>query len=183
MTALKSIAPREAADLVRKGAVLIDIREDNERAREQIPGTVHRALSSIEKSGTLGAAAGAAHHKTLIFHCRTGMRTQANAEALADAASCEAYILEGGLEAWKTAGLPVKFDRTQPIEIMRQVQIAAGSLVLLGVILGFTAHPAFFALSGAVGGGLVFAGVSGFCGMARLLALMPWNRRSAPKSA
>ena len=183
MTALKSIAPREAADLVRKGAVLIDIREDNERAREQIPGTVHRALSSIEKSGTLGAAAaGGAPGNIVIFHCRTGMRTQANAEALADAASCEGYVLEGGLEAWKAAGLPVKVDRKQPIEIMRQVQIAAGSLILLGVILGFAAHPAFFALSGAVGGGLVFAGVSGFCGMARLLALMPWNRRSAPKS-
>lgn len=183
MTALKSIAPREAADLVRKGAVLIDIREDNERARVQIPGTVHRALSSIEKSGTADAVAGSARGNIVIFHCRTGMRTQANAEALADAASCEAYILEGGLEAWKAAGLPVKVDRGKPIEIIRQVQIAAGSLVVLGVILGFAAHPAFFALSGAVGGGLVFAGVSGFCGMARLLAYMPWNRRSTPKSA
>jgi hypothetical protein len=65
------------------------------------------------------------------------------------------------------------------MEIMRQVQISAGSLVVIGVLMGALVHPAFYALSAFVGAGLVFAGVSGFCGMARLLALMPWNRRSA----
>jgi predicted branched-subunit amino acid permease len=59
---------------------------------------------------------------------------------------------------------------------MRQVQIAAGSLVVIGVLLGALVHPGFYALSAFVGAGLVFAGVSGFCGMARLLVLMPWNR-------
>ena len=62
---------------------------------------------------------------------------------------------------------------------MRQVQIAAGSLVLLGVLLGAFVAPAFYALSGFVGAGLLFAGASGFCGMARLLAAMPWNRRAS----
>ena len=73
-------------------------------------------------------------------------------------------------------------DRKQPIEIMRQVQITAGSLVVIGVVLAFTVAPAFIALSAFVGAGLVFAGVSGWCGMAKLLALMPWNRpaRGAP---
>jgi hypothetical protein len=50
--------------------------------------------------------------------------------------------------------------------------------VLLGVVLGATVAPGFYALSGFVGAGLLFAGVSGFCGMARLLAVMPWNRRT-----
>jgi rhodanese-related sulfurtransferase len=59
---------------------------------------------------------------------------------------------------------------------MRQVQIAAGGLVLAGVALGFTVHPVFFGLSAFVGAGLALAGVTGFCGMARLLAVMPWNR-------
>ena len=85
---------------------------------------------------------------------------------------------EGGLDAWKKAGLPVSFDRSKPIDIMRQVQIAAGSLVLIGVMLGFLVNPGFYALSGFVGAGLLFAGVSGFCGMARLLGVMPWNRRA-----
>lgn len=63
--------------------------------------------------------------------------------------------------------------------MMRQVQIAAGLLVLVGVGLGFGIHPAFFALSGLVGAGLVFAGATGFCGMAQILARAPWNRRAA----
>ena len=68
-------------------------------------------------------------------------------------------------------------DSSQPLPLMRQVQIAAGSLALLGVILGYAVSSAFFLLSGFVGAGLILAGVTGFCGMARLLAIMPWNRR------
>ncbi|MFI5002997.1 MAG: YgaP-like transmembrane domain, partial [Reyranellales bacterium] len=117
--------------------------------------------------------------KAVIFHCRSGARTTANASRLAGTVGCEAYILEGGLDAWKKAGLPVATDASQPIEIMRQVQIAAGSLVLLGVVLGVWVAPAFLGLSAFVGAGLTFAGVSGWCGMAKLLALMPWNRRAA----
>jgi predicted branched-subunit amino acid permease len=66
---------------------------------------------------------------------------------------------------------------------MRQVQIGAGSLVLIGIILGTLVAPGFYALSAFVGAGLVFAGTTGFCGMAHLLARMPWNRRAlaAPK--
>ena len=62
---------------------------------------------------------------------------------------------------------------------MRQVQIAAGALALLGVLLGALVAPAFFGIAAFVGAGLVLAGVSGFCGMAHLLAAMPWNRRAA----
>jgi len=95
---------------------------------------------------------------------------------LEQATNCEAYILEGGIEGWKQAGLPVVADKSQPIEINRQVMIAAGSLVLIGVLLGAFVSSGFYVLSGLIGAGLVFAGVSGFCGMAKLLALMPWNR-------
>jgi hypothetical protein len=74
--------------------------------------------------------------------------------------------------------LPVALDRSQPIDIIRQVQIAAGSLVLMGILLGTLLAPGFYALSAFVGAGLMFAGISGFCGMAHLLTLMPWNRRT-----
>jgi hypothetical protein len=70
-----------------------------------------------------------------------------------------------------------------PMEIMRQVQVVAGTLILLGVGLGVLLSPWFFALSGFVGAGLVFAGVTGWCGMAKLLSRAPWNRpRSQPRS-
>ncbi|MBF9233807.1 rhodanese family protein [Microvirga alba] len=168
---LATISPQKAKELIAKGAVLVDIREADEYARERIPGARHHAFSKLQ--GPI-AAPGA-----VIFHCRSGNRTATHAERLAAAATCDAYILEGGINAWKKAGLPVAQDKTQPLELMRQVQIAAGSLTLLGVLLGAYVHPGFYALSGFVGAGLIFAGVTGFCGMARLLAFAPWNRKAA----
>jgi rhodanese-related sulfurtransferase len=178
MSNLQTISPERAAELIRAGAVLIDIREADEHARERIPGARHHALTRIDRDSPARSG-----DDVLIFHCRSGARTKGNAPRLAAAApKCETYILEGGLDAWKKAGLPVALDRSQPIDIMRQVQIVAGSLVLLGVGLGAIVSPAFYALSGFVGAGLLFAGVSGFCGMARLLAVMPWNRRTLTAS-
>jgi len=113
---------------------------------------------------------------TLVFTCRSGMRTAANAPRLAEAAGGPAYVLQGGVDAWAAAGLPLEQDRRAPLEMMRQVQIAAGLLVLLGVGLGLTVSPGFLGLAAFVGAGLTVAGATGFCGMARVLALAPWNR-------
>ncbi len=112
----------------------------------------------------------------VIFTCRTGMRTGGACDRLAARVAGEAFVLDGGMAAWEKAGLPVETNPQAPLEIMRQVQIAAGSLVLAGVVLGFLVAPAWFGLSAFVGAGLTFAGITGFCGMARLLMLMPWNR-------
>jgi rhodanese-related sulfurtransferase len=177
MSSLESVAPERAAELVQQGAILVDIREADEHARERISGARHHALSRI------GAQSPAPSEQVLIFHCRSGARTRANAARLAQAAACDAYVLEGGIEAWKQAGLPVVVDRRQPIELMRQVQIAAGGLALLGTGLGFFVASAFYALSALVGAGLMFAGITGHCGMARVLAAMPWNRRAEALTA
>ena len=172
--ALRSITPQEAKRLIDAGAMLVDIRAPDEHAREHIPQSVLRPVDSLTR-GSLDKGAAT----TVIFHCKSGARTSGNAQRLADAAPCEAFMLEGGLDAWKKAGLPVQLDRRQPLEIMRQVQLAAGSLVVLGVLLGVTVQPLFYGLAAFVGVGLVFAGLTGFCGMAHLLMLMPWNRRQA----
>jgi rhodanese-related sulfurtransferase len=172
---MQTISPQRAAELTREGAVLIDIREADEYARERIPGARHHALSRLHASNPARPG-----DSVLVFHCRSGARTRANASKLAAAAAgCEVYVLEGGLDAWKRAGLPTAIDRRQPMEINRQVQIGVGSLVLIGLALGALVSPAFYALSAFVGLGLIVAGVSGFCGMARALAMMPWNRRVA----
>ena len=107
------------------------------------------------------------------------MRTGSHCERLAAHVGEPAYVLQGGLDAWKRAGLPVAADRKAPLEIQRQVRIVAGSIVLVGVVLAATVHPGFIALSGLIGAGLVFSGASGWCGMAKLLAVAPWNRRPA----
>lgn len=171
---MKTISPAQARALIADGATLIDIREADEHAREHIPGARLSPLSSGAHPVGPGDVA--------VFHCRSGARTSANAGPLGQAArtaGCEAYLLEGGLEAWKAAGLPTTQNRKAPLELMRQVQITAGGLALAGFALGASVDPAFHALSGFIGAGLVFAGASGWCGMAKLLALMPWNRAAA----
>lgn len=166
---------RATLALVQAGACLIDIRDHDEHRRERIPGAVSHPLARL---GTTPLPRGEA--TVVVFHCRSGMRTGAHAARLVAAAGAHVRVctLEGGLDAWKQAGLPVLKDRTQPLELNRQVQIAAGSLVLLATALGFGVSPWFHLLAGGIGAGLTFAGISGFCGLARLLARMPWNRRS-----
>ena len=165
---LPAITPDEARQLVARGARLIDIRSPDEHARASIPGAENRPVERLDRVGDAPA---------VVYHCRSGMRTLANAARLAAASECPAYLLEGGLDAWRAAGLPVAENRKAPLEIMRQVQITAGALVVAGVVLGILFHPAFLGLSAFVGAGLMFAGITGWCGMAKLLAIMPWNRR------
>ena len=107
------------------------------------------------------------------------MRTNSNCARLAAHVGAPAYVLEGGLDGWKKAGLTTNADRKAPIDIMRQVQITAGSIVVTGAVLAMTLNPAFVWLSAFIGAGLVFAGSTGWCGMAKLLSAMPWNRRTA----
>lgn len=167
---LPTISPAEARRLIAGGARLVDIRSPDEHARAHIPGSENCPVDSIGRVGDAPA---------VVYHCRSGMRTSANASRLAAASDCPAYLLEGGLDAWRKAGLPVAENRKAPLEIMRQVQITAGALVVLGVVLGVLFQPAFLGLSAFVGAGLMLAGTTGWCGMARLLAAMPWNRRTA----
>lgn len=173
---MKLISP---ADLKRKldagEAILIDVREIDEHAREHIIGARLAPLSAIDAHDF-----DRDHDKAAVFHCRSGMRTQTNAARLLACGFREAYCLEGGIEAWKAAGLPTHANKKAPLEIMRQVQIAAGVLILAGVLLGWFVNPAFYALSAFVGAGLTFAGLTGWCGMALLLKTMPWNRVSLP---
>ncbi|MBA14983.1 MAG: hypothetical protein CMN73_01335 [Sphingomonas sp.] len=175
MTKLTPLKPADTARRIEAGdAVLIDIREADEFTRRHVPGALSRPISAFEEAH-LRVEAG----KDVIFTCRTGNRTAANCIRLENSVSGDSYVLDGGVDAWEATGLPVAENRKAPLEIMRQVQITAGLLVLTGVVLGFTVAPGFFALSAFVGAGLTFAGVSGWCGMAKLLAIMPWNRPAA----
>ena len=170
---LPAIKPADARRLLDSGALLIDIREVDEHAREKIPGARHLPLSKLDEIDL------AVHQgKPVIFHCKSGARTQTNAPRLARKLgdACEAFIVEGGLDAWRKAGLPVVTDRREPLELQRQVQIGAGSLAVTGTLLGLFVSPWFFAVPAFVGAGLIVAGVTGFCGMARILMRAPWNR-------
>lgn len=165
------IAPAEARRLIEAGAKLVDIRAPHEHARAHIPDATNLPLAEIHRLEPDDCA--------IVFHCRSGLRTEANAARLREAAGAPCYILEGGIDAWRRAGLEVKADRRQPLELTRQVQLAVGGLVLLGVVLALLADPVFLALPALAGAGLVLAGATGWCGMVQLLRHMPWNRRMA----
>ena len=172
---LHKLSPYEAQARLAAGlAVLVDIREADEFARAHVSGAVSRPLSALEQA-PLTVDPGA----DVIYTCRTGMRTAGACDRLAARVEGNAYVLDGGLDAWSSEGLPVEKNRKAPLEINRQVQITAGLLILAGVILGFLVAPGWFGLSAFVGAGLTFAGLSGTCAMARLLMLAPWNRVAA----
>jgi len=166
---LPTLSPADARSAIAAGARLVDIRAPDEHARERIPSAVNMPLPQLGPLPQDGRA--------VIFHCKSGMRTVANSRQLAaTAGSAPAYILDGGIDAWRGAGQPTAVNRSQPLEIMRQVQIAAGSLVLIGVLLGLFVASGFFVVPAFVGAGLMFAGLTGWCGVANLLRIMPWNR-------
>lgn len=178
MAAMKKISPAEAKALIDKGAVLVDIREGDERARAAIAGSAHMPLSKLESFKSVPADKG----QVVVFHCKSGNRTAVNADKLQQKTPCEAYVLDGGIDAWRAAGLPLASpapaaaERKAPIEIIRQVMIVAGSMALAGVVLGMNVSPNWFYLSGFVGLGLIFSGVTGWCMMAYILKKMPWNK-------
>ena len=168
---LPSVTPAQAQAMTAKGNTLIDIRDRADWLREHIPGAQSVPLDALANAGPFS------ENDVVIFHCQSGMRTQTHADKLAAAAyPASALIVHGGLNAWKAAGYTTEVDKRQPLPLMRQVQIVAGSLVLGGTLLGTFVAPGFYAVAAFVGAGLMFAGISGWCGMAKLLAAMPWNK-------
>lgn len=163
---LPTLSPQQVAEKLKQGATLIDIRSHAEYRTQHIKGAI---CYPIEQMNAQNLPQG-----EIIFHCLGGMRTQHHSAYLAQCCS-QAYILEGGLNAWQKAGFPIQ--KSGKLDIMRQVQIIAGSLVVLGVLMGAFISPYFYILSAMVGLGLMVAGLTGFCGMARLLAVLPYNKQ------
>ena len=157
---LPTICPNEAKRLIDQGAILIDIRGRDEHARERIqtPRTSPSNLTTLDGRQSYCHLSLPLRQRTARMPCK-----------LAEAASCEAYIIEGGIEAWKRPASPSCATAVNPSRSSAKCMIAAGSLVLLGVLLGHFVQPAFYAVPSFIGAGLFFAGITGWCGMAKLL--------------
>lgn len=159
--------------LERDRALLIDVREPGEFFAEHIPGAKLMSLSRFDPT-----VVPQDNNKKIVFQCQSGTRSAQAAQKMFDLGFNEVFHLQGGLPTWKAAGYPTKVNKNAPISMFRQVQIVAGSLVFLGTVLGAFISPWFLILSGFVGCGLVFAGVSNTCAMAMLLAKLPYNKRA-----
>ena len=168
------LAPAAISQMLEQGdAILIDVREPFEHKAEWIEGAVSIPLGQLDPQAIRNRYPG----KRVLFHCAGGKRSAKACMKFAQGQSDPSEHLAGGIEAWKNAGLPTqKAEGQGGLPIMQQVQVVAGSLVVIGLALGWWISPVFYLLSAFIGSGLVFAGLSGWCGMAKLLALMPWNK-------
>ena len=154
---------------------MVDVREVDEHRREHVAGAALHPSSMFSVTGFPAATAG---RRTLVL-CRSGGRAGKVVAALQAAGRQDVAVIEGGITAWRASGLPVVTDVSAPMPIVRQVMITVGVLVLACTALAATVSPWFLAAIGFMGAGLVFAGATGICAMAKVLAKMPWNRAPA----
>lgn len=171
---IKTIQAQEAKRLLEENqAILIDVREKDEYEAQHIPNSLLIPLSKISYSRLPDS-----NGKTIIIHCKSGRRsTLACEKLLSERTDLDIHNLEGGIEAWAAAGFEVDSETSAKIPLMRQVFIVAGSFVLIGIILSQFIHHNFIIISEIVGAGLIFSGVTGWCGMAMILEKMPWNKK------
>ena len=174
---MKTITPAGLQNILaaQPSAPVIDVRTPVEFAEVHVPQARSVPLDELKP-----AVLQLAKDRPVYLLCRSGQRASKAAEQFAREGFAEPVVVEGGTLAWIEAGLPVTRGQTRVISLERQVRIAAGSLVFIGVLLGWLVHPGFFILPAFVGAGLVFAGITDFCGMGLLLARMPWNKRKTP---
>lgn len=170
-----TISPSALQDRIQSGEPvdLIDVRTPVEFREVHV--TIARNVPLDQLDANAIRESRAAKKEPLYVICKSGSRGRQACEKLVAAGCSNVVNVDGGTAAWDAAGFPVLRGK-KAMSLERQVRIAAGSLVLGGVVLSRFVHPWFMGLSGFVGAGLIFAGVTDTCGMAMLLARMPWNR-------
>jgi rhodanese-related sulfurtransferase len=174
------IAPLDLEIEIKSGKkiFLVDVRTPSEFEEVHASVAVNHPLDRLDPKAIIAARSAADLGESDPIHliCRAGPRAEEAARRLAAAGVGPLVLVQSGTLGWEQAGLPVARGERKVISLERQVRIAAGLLVLGGVLAGTFLDPRFYIIPGFVGAGLVFAGVTDRCGMAILLGRMPWNR-------
>jgi rhodanese-related sulfurtransferase len=172
---MKTILPVQLQTILatQPAVPVIDVRTPVEFAEVHVPQARSVPLDEL-KPGSLQLA----KEQPVYLLCRSGQRATKAAEKFTKEGFTQPVVIAGGTLAWIEANLPVTRSAVKVISLERQVRIVAGAIVLSGVLLSRLVNFNFIWLSGFVGAGLVFAGITDFCGMGLLLAKMPWNKRS-----
>lgn len=170
---IKNINTRTLQEWLKNNeAIIVDVRQPGEHKTKKIPESTLLPLNNISNKNLPKDSS-----KKIVIHCHSGTRSSKACQSLLkENPNCDIYNLEGGISAWIDQGGDYESSGKIFLPLDRQVQLIIGSGVLLGTILGYLVNPNFFLLSGFFGAGLTFASISGFCGLARLLMKMPWNR-------
>lgn len=180
MSDVKTIKPKELAKIhEEQGVKLIDVRTPAEFREIHAPIAVNIPLDKLDVKHIQERQNGNGAEPVYVI-CQSGNRSTRACQKLIEAGITNVVSVEGGTSAWDQLGLPVNRGK-KTISLERQVRIAAGFLVLTGALLGMFVNPWFSGLSAFVGAGLMFAGITDTCGMAMLLAKMPWNQVSDNK--
>jgi len=178
---ITSISPQRLHTLRTNGKEinLIDVRTPDEYRTGHALGAKLVPLDELDPEVLTSdlQQSGVGHEEPLYITCQAGFRAQQAAERLVSAGYRNLVLIEGGTEAWEKAGLPMQRSGNV-ISLERQVQIAIGVLLVLKVFFGFTVHELFFAAIPLIGAGLILSGTTRWCGMARLVAMLPWNRNA-----
>lgn len=170
-----TISPQQLADLCKSGRIdLVDVRTPVEYRELHVAAARNVPLNVLDPAAMMESRNGP-QDNPLYLICRSGSRGRQACEKFLAAGFTNVVNVEGGTLACVECGLLVVRGK-KAMSLERQVRIAAGSLVLLGALLGWLVHPAFVGLAAFVGAGLVFAGITDTCGMGLLLARMPWNQ-------
>jgi rhodanese-related sulfurtransferase len=169
---MKNLSVQQSAELLsQKNSIpLIDVRTPAEYGSIHANGAVNHPMESLDIEKIPFSK-----EQEIHLICQSGGRSMKVSQKLEAAGFTNIVNIEGGTSAWYEAGLPV-VEGKKVMSLERQVRIAAGSLVVIGVAVGQFVHPGGFALSAFIGAGLVFAGVTDTCGMGMMIAKMPWNR-------
>jgi rhodanese-related sulfurtransferase len=147
---------------------LVDVRSGSEYGTGHIPGAINIPLEQIEaRTEDFGKG-------EVVLICKSGKRARM-AAVLLEPCRAGVAVLEGGTDAWIEAGFPVVASLTTRWSLERQVRLAAGLIVVVGVALSVLVSSWWVYLAGFIGLGLTFAGLTDFCPMGVLLAKMPWN--------
>lgn len=177
-----TISPQELSRLRQSGKTLelIDVRTPVEFRELHVEFARNVPLDRLDPKAIQTERNGSAAEPLYVV-CRSGSRGKQACERFLAAGITNVLNVEGGTLACEAAGLPVVRGQ-KAISLERQVRIAAGALVLVGSALGFGVHPYWLGLAAFVGAGLMFAGITDTCGMAMLLARMPWNQVKTERS-
>ena len=169
------ITPRELHHLLAEGAAeLLDVRTPGEFAAAHVPGAKLVPLDDLDPAAFLRQSG--IDDKPVYVLCQSGGRAHKAVEKFRRAGFDNCVLVEGGTQAWLDAGLPVDRGESKTLPLMRQVQITIGFVSAVGAALALVISPWFAVVPLLAGCGLLFAGLTGFCGLALLLAKMPWNR-------
>jgi glyoxylase-like metal-dependent hydrolase (beta-lactamase superfamily II)/rhodanese-related sulfurtransferase len=173
-TKLQSTSATQLAAAMAAGTVnILDIRTQGEFETVKIAGSLNMPLDRLDAAALI-ARFGA--DTPLYCICQTGTRSQIAATKLRAGGLRQVIHVDGGTNAWVAAGFAVESGTRKVMSLDRQMRIAAGALVVTGIVAGALLHPAAYWLAALIGAGLVYAGLSNSCGMTALLAKMPWNR-------